>query len=331
MSEHDPLRVVFSATNLQPVAIADQRDLFLATLEIHRNSLARPQPRLPKLEQIYNTVHTITMSERLPLAEIMLLGEATDFREEGLQLARAGENADGARLIAESRLRFEQAGLSQEALLLAESFQEAAEAYVQYKANHHIEAKTLLLDAIRCCCVLHNDYDYPVEIRRIHLARNIVRVTMLAGEPVEALGLADRLIRYIEDDANAWPWPSLVVTEPDGLGLDARLFLMDQVLSDVALMLTTTSPRGRDLLHTADERGWLSVVEGPNHLKRPRTWIAARRMAVQGNWQEFLRFGGEFFAEPPGRLGTAWRELTRDLAVLGMVLAPEETVKLLMD
>ena len=166
-------------------------------------------------------------------------------------LVRSGECELGAKLIDRSRRHFEAANLSTEAMVLAEWFQTPAEAYVQYRRGDTSGAEALLLQAVEACIPLRARYGYRVELRRIHLARNVVRVRDEAGRPLEALELAHQLVDYIEGVSEAWPWPQSVVVEPDVPDLDVRLVLTDQVLGDVARLLSTTRPDARDLLRTA--------------------------------------------------------------------------------
>ena len=56
------------------------------------------------------------VARRLPLDEIVSLGHATDLREEGLGLARSGDNEGGAELVAAARRLYEGANLSAEVL-----------------------------------------------------------------------------------------------------------------------------------------------------------------------------------------------------------------------
>jgi hypothetical protein len=302
------------------------RDLFLFTLEIHRRTLSRPGPRLPNIEGTYDVRYAVEMARRLPLEEITSLGHATDLREEGLTAARSGDLDLGADLVAEAKRHYESAGLSPEALLLAGWFQWPADAYIQYRRGDHLDAEASLLRGIEACVALRNEFKYRVELRRIHLARNIVRVRNHGGRPLDALELAHHLMNYIEGAADSWPWMTTAITNTDSLELDIRLLLTDQVLADVARLLSPTRPDARELLRVADDRRWFHAGENPEPIERARVWLSARSMAVKGQWDAFLRHAGVFFAESPGRLGRAWFELTTDLINIGTILAPNEVV-----
>jgi hypothetical protein len=312
---------------VRTAAARQGRELFLATLEIHRRALQQPAPRLRDLQSTYDARYAVEVARRLPLAEITALGDATDLREEGLALARAGQLDRGAELVAAARRAFTGAALSAEAVLLAEWFQEPAEAYLQFRRGDPAGAEDSLLRAVAACVRLRAGFGYRVELRRVHLARNIVRVRNFAGRPVDALELAHHLVDHIEGVPGAWPWPQHTVAEPDDLTLDVRLLLLDQVLGDVARLLSPARPDARELLGVADARGWFRAGAGRPHIDRARIWLRARSMAVRGDWDEFLRLAGLFFAEPPGRFGVAWSELTGDLATVGAVRAPEEPVE----
>jgi hypothetical protein len=298
----------------------------LATLAILRRTLAQPRRRLPNLDASYDARYAVELARRLPLVEIVDLGRATDLREEGLALARSGQIDEGAALVSEARMEVEGAKLSAEARLLAEWFQTPAEAYVEYRRGNIKAAEAALYRAIELCVPLRVEYGYRVQQRRIHLARNIVRVRNSGGRPVDSLELASQLIRCVECHSEAWPWPSTMISDPDVLTLDVRLLLMDQILGDVARLLSIARADSRELLHVAETRGWFTAHNDHEAIERARTWLSARCMAVRGDWDGFLPFAGAFFAEPPGRLAMAWYELAGDLEVIAAVRTPNEIV-----
>jgi hypothetical protein len=305
----------------------NERELFLTTLEIHRRTLSQPKLRLRNIDVTYDARLTIEMARRLSLTEITNLGHATELREQGLALARAGNLPGGSELIAASRHQFEHAELSPEALLLAEWFQMPAEAYVQYRCGDTVLAEESLMRAIEFCVRLRTDYGYRVELRRIHLTCNVVRVRDQGGRPLEALELGHHLIDYIQGVSEAWPWPSIAVVDPDALALDVRLAIMDQVLGTIGRILSTARPDAVALLGIADARGWLRGEEGHEKIERARIWLFARSSAVRGDWDSFLQYAAVFFAEPSGRLRIAWHELTGDLVTVGRIRAPHEVVE----
>lgn len=304
------------------------RDRVLATLEQYAQGLARPRPMVRNLEQAFDALQVMSMAQRLPVGEIEALGEATDLREGGLRLARSGQPDRGAGLIAEARELFESAGLSHEARACAETYQTAAEAYVDYRGARYLAAEQALLEALRTSKILRDEYGYSAEMRRVHLARNVVRVKAAAGEQLGALELAVMLVRHIAGEANAWPWPSLALAEPEALTVEQGWFVLDQVLVEIARVLTSTNPAAADVLALADRSGRVALPVAGSEFGRVADWMAARRAAVLGDLAAFLDAAGLYFAGGPGQLVQAWREMARELIHVAGPIAPTELSQL---
>ena len=104
---------------------------------------AAPAPPLRNLEEIVDVRYSIDAARRLTEAELQVLSQATQLREEGLKRARTGNTADGKQLIQAARALLETEPISAEAHLLGESFQLAAEAFISYQNGHHAAAEQL--------------------------------------------------------------------------------------------------------------------------------------------------------------------------------------------
>jgi hypothetical protein len=159
----------------------------------------------------------------------------------------------------------------------------------------------------------------------IHLARNVVRVKTLAGNREEALRIASLLVGYVEGDQAQWPLPELPMTSaPDPLLANERWALLDQILGEIALLVTRRRATSRELV--SGSAGWLFAggSKAVGDFARVHAWLAARRASIEGDVGGFLAHGIAFFAEGRGSLSMAWRELTLDLAALCRDIAPEE-------
>lgn len=215
------------------------------------------------------------------------------------------------------------AGLSRQTLLSAESYQYSAEAYLQYRMGDYDLAEASLLQSIVLCQVLHDEFDYPVEVRRIHLVRNIVRVKTRAGDEEAALRMASLLVGYLEGDQAQWPLQeSSMAKEPDSLLSEERWGLMDQVLGEIALLIMRR--RASSLQLVSGPAGWLFTDTGRvGEHARVHAWLVARRASLDGDAARFLTHGTAFFGEGRGQLRQAWQELTRDLIEFCREVAPE--------
>jgi hypothetical protein len=208
------------------------------------------------IEDRFEAQQVITMAHRLPVREIEALGEATDLREAGLRAARSGDLARGRHLIADARASRESVALSEEASTLFETYQLAAQSYINYRECNYDAAISAMRDALRSANRLRAVFGYIVEVRRIHLAANLLRLAASSGSHDEAIRTGLRLVRYVLGDRNAWPWASLTLDSVDILSSDSKVFVLAQILRPLSDALATTchEERGAALRDEALER-----------------------------------------------------------------------------
>jgi hypothetical protein len=186
----------------------------------------------------YHEEYLSKMAVQLSREEIATIDAASATREKGLHLIRSGDLVGGALALKEATVVFEYAKLSKEAKLIIDSYQMAAEAYLHYSKGIFSEAYKSLIKAIKFCHLLRDDYGYPIEVRRIHLARNIVRVLSFSGEHIVAMEIACLLIRYLNGEQDSWPLTSLKLTStPETMEMEEKCCLVDQILAEITLLI----------------------------------------------------------------------------------------------
>ncbi len=278
--------------------------------ESHRKGLARPYTRSRNMEQINDTLQVLAMAERLDEEEIRTLGIATDSRERGLCAARNGRLEEAIMLIAAARTIYGSANLSTQASECAEAFQTAAESYVQYKSSDYAAAVLSMSHSLRLCEVLANTYGYPLEMRRIHLARNIARIRASAGYTEEALRICAKLLQYIGGNEDAWPLPYSGQARRHLLYDDAALFILDQVLAEaLRLFEPDTTAAIENLAAVAQARD--VFVFGSSAFLRAAHCLSACVSYVEGNTHASLDEASAFFEVGPQSLEFAWREMEK--------------------
>jgi hypothetical protein len=186
------------------------------------------------IEERFDAQQVIAMAQRLTVREIEALGEATELREKGLRRARAGDFADGRRLIDSARLNTDRVALSDEAARMFETYQRPAESYVDFRQGRFADAAAAMLAAIADANQLRSEYGYIVELRRIHLGANMIRIAATSGDHDAAIRAGLGLARYVIGDREGWPWPALKLADVDPLSVDARLLVLGQVLRPLA-------------------------------------------------------------------------------------------------
>lgn len=171
------------------------------------------------------------MAERLDVREIEALGESAMLREAGLRAARLGELALARRQIDDARANIAALAFSDEAGTLFATYQEAAEAYLAYRSGAFDRARAQMTNALCSANRLSTLYGYRCELRRVHLAANLVKIAAEEGRHREAAASGQALLRYMAGERTAWPWPELSIDDPDDLCADAKDLLVRQLAS----------------------------------------------------------------------------------------------------
>jgi hypothetical protein len=299
--------------------------LLLQAIELQRQGGG--QARHPELtsDRKYNAQHILRIARTASLPEIRVLVLASEIREKGLAFLKAGDLEAGADWLREARRIYSEAALSREPRLSANSFQYPAEAFLQYKAGEYSRAEASLLQAISLCHALRDDYGHQVEVRRIHLTRNVVRAKARGGSPKEALKLATLLLGYLEGREAECPLRKLRMSSaPDPLLREERWALVGQVLAEIALLATRRDSTSLDPLSAAAGLRVAYDRDGSvGEFAQVHAWLAARRAMLEGDARGFLTHGIVFFAGGQGYLSRAWHELTLDLMNLSEEIREE--------
>jgi len=189
-------------------AIAIDPKLRAAALEAIASSAANARANLQieaDIEKRYNSAHLLKLAQGVSLNDIAVTLRSAAMREKGLERLRAGDMGLGARLLVAARDLYKREELCREAFQSAVSFQFAAEAYLHYKRMSYQRAEALLLHSIAACEILHDEFGHDIEVRRVHLAANIVRVRRSAGSHSASFELATALVAYLYEAAARWP------------------------------------------------------------------------------------------------------------------------------
>lgn len=268
-----------------------------------------PAPRLPNMEQRQNVQYVSDASRRLPETEIALLAQAAELRERGLALARKREPIEARRLLSKALAIVEQHVPSVEGRAIAHSFHAAVQAYVDHVDGLHNSSCDALVAALVLCRRLRLDYGYRVEVRRVHLARNIVRLTWSLKRHVEAWRICGQLLAYVWGIGMPWPLgedTSIAPPDRENLKQDERLFLTDQLLSEaIAIALSLRNEREMSELPR-----WFTEATLPRCLPERALKIESiSRWLAAAETLEGLSELTSYFEEGAGDLPTTWHRL----------------------
>ncbi len=190
------------------------------------------------VQERFDAQQVVAMAMRLSVNEIEALGESTELREEGLKTIRAGDLQLGQQLIAEARENQQRVRLSAEAQTLFDTYQLAAESYVHYVVGNLEKAEAAMMMSISTANALQRSYGYIIELRRVHLAANIIRINLKHSDPSAAIAMGIKLIKYLGGDTAQWPWDELALDQADHLTSEEQILILSQLLSPLASALS---------------------------------------------------------------------------------------------
>ncbi|KKC27506.1 hypothetical protein WP12_02810 [Sphingomonas sp. SRS2] len=214
------------------------RTAMLGRLATARRAFERQRPSELRLDagKMFSQAYRLKLSTVLPAAEIAIMLAAEDMRELGLARARLGDLGDAAVQLRRAAALCDDSGLSDHGRIAGLAFQRAAEAFLAYRLGRHDEAVRSLEDAIIVCDHLADVFGDAIEFRRIHFARNILRV-QCHGAPSERI-VADTvdLLYYIGGDASRWPLAvGQGLGKPERLSAAQRGCAVDETIINLAL------------------------------------------------------------------------------------------------
>lgn len=186
--------------------------------------------------QHFSARHLSQLASALPLDQVSLILEADRIREEGLALSRGGADHDAAIVLARAAAIAERPSLSHHARIALLGFQLAADAYLRHRRGDPAAAIHDLEGAIVAAVELETLHGHDMEFRRIHLARNILRVRTGCASPYSVAADSIALLLYIAGNRQRWPIATgHGIGSPTRLNSDERAWAIDELLVNLAL------------------------------------------------------------------------------------------------
>lgn len=254
--------------------------------------------------KLFSAQYLRRLSAVLTLQEISAILEAEQYREQGLAASRAGDQEAADALLAQASTICDEARLSRHASLAALSFQLAAEAYIKHRRRDYAGAIGDLENAILTATELEAVFGHDMEFRRVHLARNILRVRASAPLDDQVVDHTLGLLFYIAGDRTRWP-----IAAGRGVGNPARMAEAQSIWAIDELLINLTLPAvdlGKtDCLLPMPEVGTSAHPELP----AAAHWCHALASLSRGEAERFVAHATSFFELGSGGLIHAGRHL----------------------
>ncbi len=298
-----------------PLNRLELQALFSEAMAARDEGKAKAGSAVKDLDGEYVSHLLLEMRKRLSLSEITTLLRASEIREFGLGLMRSGKLLGGEEAIRYADVLCRRTSLSPEASHIFECFQAPALAFLYYKQRKYADACSQLLSALKACQILSDEYKYNIESRRIHLARNIVRVKISAHCLNEAAVLAPAVIGYLQGDVGLWPFPDqALLLPPWPIDSDLIPSLSDQLLGEIVLLRSKNAAVAQQALKAAYLHLFRGQYGNNTSWRRVYIGIAALYAHVDGDVVAFLRYATDFLPGGPDQMYQSWNAIEQALA-----------------
>ena len=260
-------------------------------------------------------------AKNISAEEGITLRQATQSREKGLAALRNNEVERGIQLIYAAANFIKQHTIGPEALLMASTYQYAAEAFIDYKLKAYDKAIQAMFNAIDAHHQLNLNYGHSFGARRIHLARNIARTMSLSGQTEKGFSLSCQLIQYTLIDGAAWPFENQSMDQADVIPDWGKWFVLNQLLEEIANGFKYAPASTTFFVKQLE-----SLVQALDHatteeFKTIQYWLKARENFAKNDHLTFLKYAFLFFKNREDKLAVAYEDL---LDCLGSLVETEE-------
>ena len=297
-----------------------KRRHFETLLQQYRIGYAKPiQLNLKKYGDSFTHPLYTKIESRLSSSEWRHLLQAASVRENALMAVRRGDFELAERLFTEARVPLKANLLSPEGKLLHETFLEQAEAYLDYRRGNFNRVYIRTFNALAIDLILEEECDYEIMvIHRIQLLLNLVRTEAREGDLKNAVEIASELLGYLQGTLEA------VLPFPDTWGSKRVKCLSSEVLSatfsqitsEIALILTVSTPKASNLFKIASHHLELSAIDRNCLHRQSYQWLILKQAIVNQNYRTFLEQASCFIAS--GRIDAPllWYATVVDLFTL---------------
>lgn len=293
-------------------------ELIQTALEHYQQGSRKTQQ--PKLLDPGNKIKRraeLIFQSRLSFTDMLVMNGFTSAINQGLAAARHGQFLIAEQFFAQARAPLLAGTLSTEGHLICKSFQEAAEAYLDYRRGAFSNARAHMLEALATDIILEEEYEYDLFIthsHRLEFAINLARIDARGLRVERAVDLADSLLGYLEGGLEVLPLPGswsheLVALLPPEL-LTAHFVT---IASEVAPILADKNCQACHLFTIAARHTQLKT--NSNH-PRVQAWFLVKEAFLSNEVVTFLERAAHFLGEGRADTPVLWYATVVDLVTL---------------
>lgn len=297
-------------------------ELIQVALKNYRQGLQQPkQIRLKNPgDSIKQKAHEIIKS-RLSLKEQLVMSQFTIALNQGLAAARNNQFISAEKFFAELHRHLSSKTLSTEGNLICQSFQEAAEAYFDYRQHNFEDAQKHTLKALDIDILLEEDYGYDksvIHAHRLEMVINLTRIHFRAMNVEQAMELASCTLSYLQGILPVLPFPGEWSPELVAL-LPSELvkFHLETITREIALILVDKNCQANHELFKIAARYMLSENDRYCHdYSAIHAWFVVKEAFLKKDIVAFLERASQFLIEGYTSNTQLWYAVVVDLVIL---------------
>ena len=262
----------------------------------YRTGLRKPLPYHPRPDD------PSLMLERLPLEDEIRILESGKLHGSVMKEARSGDPERAMRRLQVAAKYLDIEAMERESICVALQLHKGVEAYVYYRSEEYEAARRSMKEALRLMNELQEQFGYGFcDGRRVHLARNLLRLDAHGGAPVRAARTAFKLLLYTTGDDQAWPYPSLQSKAENRCMTDVeRHMVFNQVARELVLLFLHADAATHPALLVEGETGMQHVrrndaVEEDPRIVTTLQWLDVKRPFVEDRLDDFMEQAARFF------------------------------------
>jgi hypothetical protein len=291
--------------------------LFVNALQCYRSGRGKSsRPSAAATGAAFDQLLMAAVSTRIPLAEQLHSRVASAARSRALKAARNGQLVVAQQALDEGAAILTHEMLSTECRMLIETFHEAVAAYLDYRRDEHDAARRRVYRAMSIDNDLIKQYGYEImELHRIQLGHNLVRIEARVGDRVKAAQLCAGLLTYLEGSGEDWPFPELGYgAHPTRLPIDLRRAMFLQVTGELALMLAgSIAEQASRAILIVRPHVELAATADCGQFRVAHAWMGAKWSFINQETVEFLERVALFLEDSLADAPLLWRAAVADL------------------
>jgi len=243
-----------------------------------------------------------SMLQNIPVSDRTCIAKSAKIRRGAMKMARSGAFGLAMQRIKAAEFFLNTSTMQRESMCVALQLHKGVESYVHYRNENYEDARVAMTSTIRLMNELQEKFGYHLDARRVHLARNLLRLDACSGNPLEAARAAFKLLNYTVGEDQSWPYPALQSKASACMTMNEakQHMVFNQVAREVVLIFihadtdlhSALLAKGETIIQNTGNDG---IAGSDIRMTAVRQWLCAKRASLEGQPEDFWSQSATFF------------------------------------